>query len=99
MPAKTLLIVGSGPGIALKTALLFASQGFTNIALISRTQSNLDKTASSIAAQHARVNISTHACDLSNSQSLTSALAAVEKALCGTPEVILFNAANVSPAP
>jgi short-subunit dehydrogenase len=98
MRAKTLLIVGSGPGIALKTALLFASRGFTHIALISRTQSNLDKTASSIAAQYATVDVSTHACDVGNTQSLTSALAAVEKALSGPPEVILFNAANVSPS-
>jgi short-subunit dehydrogenase len=99
MPTKRgILIVGSGPGIAIQTAHIFASQGFTHISLISRTQSNLDITSSAITTQHPSVTVSTHACDVSSTPSLSSALASVEISLAGAPEVVLFNAANVTPS-
>jgi NAD(P)-dependent dehydrogenase (short-subunit alcohol dehydrogenase family) len=98
MPAYTLLIVGSGPGIALQTALLFASHSFTHIALISRSQTNLSATATTITTAHPSTTISTHPCDVSDNPALTLTLQSIMEVLGGPPEVILFNAANVNPS-
>ena len=98
MPASTLLVVGSGPGIALQTALLFATHSFSHIALISRSQSNLSTTASTITTAHPLTTVSTHPCDVSDNASLIRTLNSITKLLGGPPEVILFNAANVSPS-
>lgn len=98
MALKTLLIIGSGPGIALSTALHFASQKFTHIILIARTQDNLDKTAATIASAHPTVSISTHSCDISDTPALITTLNTITST-SGPSSVILFNAANVSPSP
>ena len=98
MPAHTLLIVGSGPGIALQTALLFASHSFTHIALISRSQTNLSATATTITTGHPSTTVSTHPCDVSDNPALILTLQSIMEVLGGPPEVILFNAANVNPS-
>lgn len=98
MPSKSLLIVGSGPGIAFQSALYFASKGFSHVALISRTQTNLDNTKSDITSTHSNLDVSTYACDVGDTTRLAETLSAVEKHLGGAPQVILFNAANVTPS-
>jgi NAD(P)-dependent dehydrogenase (short-subunit alcohol dehydrogenase family) len=98
MAPQPLLIIGSGPGIALSTALHFASQNFTHIILVARTQANLNTTAATITDAHPTVSVSTYACDVSDTLALTSTLTTITRT-SGYPSVILFNAANVSPSP
>lgn len=98
MASQTLLIVGSGPSIALSTALQFASQKFTHIDLIVHTQAKLDNSAAKIKSAHPTVTVSTYTCDVSDTPTLTKTLTAITDT-SSYPSLILFNAANVSPSP
>ena len=43
MPGKTLVVLGSGPGIGVAIAKTFSVRGFTHIALVSRNEERLRK--------------------------------------------------------
>ncbi|KAK4101300.1 NAD(P)-binding protein [Parathielavia hyrcaniae] len=98
MSAKTLLVVGSGPGIGRAVTTLFASKRYTNVVLIARR-------AESLAAEKAAVeqtvgpqlNVRTYAVDITDSAALGKALDDADAAL-GKPECVFFNAARVLPS-
>jgi len=94
---RLLVVVGSGPGIGVATASLFASKGF-NIALISRNAERLKEDASKVQeAGGPAVRVETFAVDIGDSQRFQQTLHQIHKSM-GSPEVVLWNAARIAMA-
>jgi NAD(P)-dependent dehydrogenase (short-subunit alcohol dehydrogenase family) len=89
---KVLLVVATGPLIGITTAVVFASKGFTHIALIARSTSNLKKLAESIPKSAIT---KTYPADVSKPDNLTAMLEQV-KTDFGAPEVVLYNGSVIS---
>ncbi|GFF60696.1 uncharacterized oxidoreductase YhdF [Aspergillus udagawae] len=101
MPNRTLLLIGSGPGIGVAVASLFAQQYFDNIALFARNPVQLEKDRETILASAASINrsvtVQTWQVDIGDLRRLEEALAQV--AQFGDLECVYFNAARVAPSP
>lgn len=94
---KLLVLIGSGPGIGVATASLFASNGFS-VALLSRDAERLASDAEKVqSAAASGSKISTFAVDASDAAALKSTLKDVAKQM-GPPEVVVYNAARVGPS-
>ncbi|MCJ1391797.1 hypothetical protein MMC18_004664 [Xylographa bjoerkii] len=95
IPASPIFIIGSGPMIGSHVARLFATHGFTQVVLFSRSTSNLSRDASFVTAGIPSVSIHTYAADVTDQTALSSAL---EKAVIevGAPEVVIYNAARIN---
>jgi short-subunit dehydrogenase len=92
---RTLIIIGSGPGIARSVASLFAQKRHNKIALIARRSESLKEEQKAVQdAAGTQVTVKTYATDISDIPALQTTLNAIEADL-GAPEVILFNAARV----
>ncbi|KAE8137716.1 hypothetical protein BDV38DRAFT_282651 [Aspergillus pseudotamarii] len=95
--ARTLLLIGSGPGIGVAVASLFAQKHFDHIALFARNPSQLEadqETILSSAAEVGRqVHVRTWKVDISDLEQLKAALTEVQS--FGTLECVYFNAARV----
>ncbi|GAB1216616.1 hypothetical protein ATERTT37_005832 [Aspergillus terreus] len=95
--SRTLLLLGSGPGIGVAVASRFAQERFDHVALFARTQSQLqqDKDAIQSAAQKVgrQVIVKTWRVDISDMDQLRAALEEVES--FGTLECVYFNPARV----
>ncbi|KAE9378631.1 putative NADP(+)-dependent dehydrogenase [Stipitochalara longipes BDJ] len=100
MSSDGLLVIGSGPGIGVTTASLFAQKKFTKIALIARDNSRLTKDRETIlqAAKSAgkTVEVQTWSVDITNSTSFKAVLKETEK--FATFSCVFFNAARVEPS-
>jgi len=98
MASKTLLVVGSGPGIGRAVATLFASKGYHNVVLIARRADSLasEKTAVEEAVG-TQVNVRTYPVDITDPAALGKALDDADAAF-GKPECVFFNAARVLPS-
>ena len=94
-PAGPIFIIGSGPMIGSHVARLFATHGFTQAVLFSRSESNLSRDASFVIADGPKTTVSTYAADVTDHKGLSIAL---EKAVqdVGTPEVVVYNAARIN---
>lgn len=101
MPGKTLLILGSGPGIGVAVASNFAVRGFTHIALVSRDKKRLDqdedKVYDAIQERGYSCQVKSWACDLTDSNALKKTLSEVES--FGSLNCVLYNAARVAGKP
>lgn len=101
MPGKTILILGSGPGIGVAVASTFAVRGFTHVALVSRDAERLAKdediVVDAIQERGYSCQTKTWQCDLSNLAQLKETLKAVQG--FGSLECVLFNAARVGGKP
>ena len=99
MTNATLVVFGSGPGIGIAVAKLFAQKHFERIALCARNAGRLasEKTEVEEAAKKAgrQVQVSTHSTDLSNLNSLRKTLDEVEK--LGPLGLVYHNAARINP--
>ncbi|MBT2475803.1 SDR family NAD(P)-dependent oxidoreductase [Microbacterium sp. ISL-103] len=71
----TIAIIGAGPGLGNATARRFAAEGF-NVALISRTQENVDALASAVAGDFPDIAARGFAADVGDRKALTDALTA-----------------------
>ncbi|ETI26069.1 hypothetical protein G647_02846 [Cladophialophora carrionii CBS 160.54] len=92
---KLLVLVGTGPGIGLSTATLFASKGF-DIALLSRNAARLAEDAQKVgAAGQGKVKVMSFPVDVSDHVLLKKTLGEVEQHM-GKPEVVVFNAARIA---
>ncbi len=98
----SLVVIGSGPGIGLATATLFAEKKFDKIALLSRSSARLQEDKSNILRSLAskgktNVEVATYSVDISNSKGFQKVLDQVASAL---PDLtcVLFNAAKVAPS-
>jgi len=100
MSSNGLLIIGSGPGIGVTAASLFAQRKYTKIALISRDKTRLPKDRETIlqAANSVGkiVEVQTWSVDITNSAAFTVVLKETEK--FATFTCVLFNAARVEPS-
>jgi NAD(P)-dependent dehydrogenase (short-subunit alcohol dehydrogenase family) len=98
MSSKTLLIIGSGPGISRSVASLFASKRFKNVGLIARRAESLAAEKAALEeAVGGNVKVGTYAVDITDAEGLEEALDQAEAEL-GKPEVVFFNAARVIPS-
>lgn len=92
----TILILGSGPGIASGVATHFASHGFTKFALVSRNAERLkDEDAKAVLEANPKAEVKTYPADLADYEGIEGLLAKVEKDI-GVPEVIVYNAAHLT---
>ncbi|KAK5164265.1 uncharacterized protein LTR77_009959 [Saxophila tyrrhenica] len=98
MPGKTLLILGSGPGIGVHIACAFSVRGFTHIALVSRDSSRLakdqDTVLDAIQERGYSCQVKTWACDLCDFEQLERTLKEIEG--FGEVECVVLNAARVA---
>lgn len=101
MPGKTLLILGSGPGIGVHIAQTFSVRGFTHVALVSRDSSRLEKdqdqVLDAIQERGYSCQVRTWTCDLSDLEALEKTLDEVKG--FGGLECVVFNAARVAGKP
>ncbi|EMC98402.1 hypothetical protein BAUCODRAFT_423825 [Baudoinia panamericana UAMH 10762] len=101
MPGKTLLILGSGPGIGVAVGQVFSVRGFTHIALVSRDSNRLkedqDKVLDAIQERGYSCQVKTWACDLTDLNALKSLLNEIED--FGSLECVFFNPARVAGKP
>lgn len=95
MAGKLFVVVGSGPGIGVRTASHFSSKGF-NVALLSRNAERLDHDKRKVLDPNsANVKVSAYPVDVSDEKALLATLNRVSEEL-GPPEVVLFNAARIA---
>lgn len=101
MPAKTLLVLGSGPGIGVAVASAFSVRGFSHIALVSRDATRLaqdeDKVLDAIQERGYSCRVKTWACDLCDFDAFKKVQQEVEG--FGSLECVFFNAARVAGTP
>lgn len=105
-PQGTLLVIGSGPGIGVSTASLFASHGFKHIILTSRNAERLTQEAETVkkaaAGAQGEIRVDTLTLDLAGSKdSLNETFGKVDGLLkeSGSElEVVLYNGARVGPS-
>lgn len=101
MPGKTLVVLGSGPGIGVAIAQTFSVRGFTHIALVARNSERLkedqDKVYDAIQERGYSCQVKTWTCDMSDLDALKKTLGEIET--FGGLECVLFNAARVAGKP
>jgi NAD(P)-dependent dehydrogenase (short-subunit alcohol dehydrogenase family) len=101
MPGRTLVVMGSGPGIGVAVACAFSVRGFTHIALVSRDKDRLakdeDTVLDAIQERGYSCQVRTWACDLTDFDQLDKTLEEIRG--YGGLECILFNAARVAGSP
>jgi NAD(P)-dependent dehydrogenase (short-subunit alcohol dehydrogenase family) len=101
MPGKTLVVLGSGPGIGVGVASNFAVRGFTHIALVARNADRLKedqgKVLDAIQERGYSCQVKTWPCDLTDFEALKKTLSEIES--FGNLECVLFNAARVAGKP
>lgn len=101
MPGKTLVVLGSGPGIGVQVACTFSVRGFTHIALVSRNPERLDKdwdrVLDAVQERGYSCQVKKWVCDLSDLDALRATLKEIER--FGSLECVLFNAARVAGKP
>ncbi|MCJ1380433.1 hypothetical protein MMC17_003536 [Xylographa soralifera] len=94
-PTGPIFIIGSGPMIGSHAARLFAINGFRQVVLFSRSESNLSRDASFVMASATSASVVTFVADVTDHKALSIAL---EKAVqdVGAPEVVIYNAARIN---
>ncbi|KAI5357576.1 Putative short-chain dehydrogenase/reductase SDR, NAD(P)-binding domain superfamily [Septoria linicola] len=101
MPGKTLVVLGSGPGIGVAVAQNFSVRGFTHVALVSRNGDRLkqdqDQVLEAIQERGYSCQVKTWTCDLADLDALKKTLGEIEG--FGSLECVLFNAARVAGKP
>ena len=101
MPGKTLLILGSGPGIGVGVAKNFSVRGFTHVALVARNADRLkqdkDQVLDAIQERGYSCQVKTWPCDMVKGEDLKKVLKEIEG--FGSLECVLYNAARVAGKP
>ncbi|KAM3424603.1 hypothetical protein BST61_g6593 [Cercospora zeina] len=98
--ASILVVLGSGPGIGLTTAKLFAKKHFSKIVLLARNSERLEKEkreVEDVAKETGKeIDVTTISVDLANFNQLREAFALIEK--LGQVSTVFFNAARINPS-
>jgi NAD(P)-dependent dehydrogenase (short-subunit alcohol dehydrogenase family) len=99
--AETLVVIGSGPGIGVSTASLFALKKFSKVALISRDKKRLEQDRETVLSFLAsrtdkKVDVKIWSTDVIDSASYKKVLEEVEK--FGEITCVVFNPARVEPS-
>ncbi len=90
LTGKNALITGAGKGLGKAIAMALAAEG-VNLALVSRTKSDLDKVAQEIHAQHADVKIVVTTADAADHDSVLKACNTIKEEL-GQVDILVNNA-------
>lgn len=85
---KNAIITGAGRGIGRATAIAFAKEGI-HVGLIGKTMANLEKVAEELRSYN--VNVSIASADVSNQESITTAIQHVQSEL-GPIDILVNNA-------
>jgi NAD(P)-dependent dehydrogenase (short-subunit alcohol dehydrogenase family) len=93
---RTLLVLGSGPGIGRSVTTVFASRRYGKVVLIARRAEQL-KVEKDFVERTTGVEVGTYAVDLTDTKALLAALDDAD-ATFGRPEAIFYNAARVLPS-
>ncbi|MFE3942332.1 SDR family NAD(P)-dependent oxidoreductase [Streptomyces sp. NPDC059118] len=91
--AKTLVVVGAGPGLGMGVARTFGRRGF-KVGLIARTKAKLEDLVAELAGLG--VTAAAFPADIRDHESLTAALAAAESAM-GPIDVLEFSPSPTGP--
>jgi short-subunit dehydrogenase len=99
--SETLVIIGSGPGIGVSTASLFALKKFNKVALISRDKKRLEQDRETVLSflslrTDKKVDVKTWSTDVIDSALYKKVLGEVEK--LGEITCVVFNPARVEPS-
>ncbi|KAF2490448.1 NAD(P)-binding protein [Lophium mytilinum] len=96
---RTVLVIGSGPGIGNHVGATFAAQGFNRVILLARNAERIKKDKKDVESKSGRsgISVETIQADISNKAALKDALNQVEK-VGGNIECVFFNAARILPA-
>jgi NAD(P)-dependent dehydrogenase (short-subunit alcohol dehydrogenase family) len=99
--SETLVVIGSGPGIGVSTASLFALKKFNKVALISRDKKRLEKDREAVLSflssrTGKKIEVKTWSADVIDSASYKTVLEEVEK--FGEITCVVFNPARVEPS-
>lgn len=94
-PSRTLLVIGSGPGISFAVTTLFVSKRYSNVVLIARSVESLAGVKTAVEQTvGSQVTVKTYAVDVTDSAALLEALDDAD-AVLGKPECVFFNAVRV----
>lgn len=93
MEKKTLIVIGSGPGLGNAVAKEFASHDF-RVVLVSRNQQHLDSYKKEFETES--IEVYTKVADAARPETLTAAIHEVVAEL-GTPDVLVYNVAITEP--
>ena len=99
MSHSTLVIIGSGPGIGLSTATIFACNKFNTVVLISRDGTRIQqdrKTLLDSLSPFRSVEVKTFSVDIANTKAFNEVLSLVKK--IEHISCVIFNAARVAPS-
>jgi short-subunit dehydrogenase len=99
--SETLVVIGSGPGIGVSTASLFALKKFNKVALVSRDKKRLEQDRETVLSflsskTDKKVEIKTWSADVIDSASYKKVLEEVEQ--FGEITCVVFNPARVEPS-
>lgn len=101
MPGKTLLVLGSGPGIGVNAANTFSVRGFTHVALVARNRERLeqdwDAVLTAVQERGYTCQVKKWVCDIANTEALKTTLEEIKS--FGSLECVFFNAARVQGKP
>jgi short-subunit dehydrogenase len=92
---RSILVLGSGPGIGVGVASYFAEKGFSTIALLSRNASRLQEDAATVLKTAPSAEVKTYTADLADWAGLQSVLSNIEMEN-GVPEVVVYNASHLT---
>ncbi|KAH6605420.1 short-chain dehydrogenase [Trichoderma cornu-damae] len=92
---RVVVVTGGGSGIGAAITRSFAQAGAEKIAIISRTQSRLDKAKAEIEAKNPRTKVLAIAADINNEAEISAAFAKVEETF-GKIDVYVSNSAAIS---
>ncbi|THU86519.1 NAD-P-binding protein [Dendrothele bispora CBS 962.96] len=92
---KVVLVTGASRGIGSEIALFYARAG-ASVALLSRSQSSLDKTKSAILAEAPKVQLTTFALDVCDTKAVKEAIDSTAKTF-GKIDIIVANAGKADP--
>jgi NAD(P)-dependent dehydrogenase (short-subunit alcohol dehydrogenase family) len=89
---KSVLITGGGSGIGPRIADAFAKSGSTQIAILGRTQSTLERTKSELEAQYPELKVLAFVADISDDKAVSHAIHGA-KSEFGPLDILVANAA------
>lgn len=95
MSDKTLVIIGTGPGIGRSVACIFAAKRYLRVGLIARRPESLETEKLALEKAVKGVVVKTYVVDVADRDALTGAMDKVRGDL-GQPECIFYNAARVT---